>query len=203
MRLTSEDLGVLFAAFGHAGQEIVQGGTGKFHLENVSWSGPPGNFRLEDLTGTLRIQAHRGLLTALDAGTTGRAFSLINIQVLARLLELNFGDLFSQGVRFDRIQGNVRFENGTAITEDLLIESPIAHILIQGRTHLVQEEYDQVITITPKISDSLPLSAIGLVQRLFGKAFFDEAFAYRYAVTGSFGNPLVTRLPSQNASLSR
>jgi uncharacterized protein YhdP len=47
------------------------------------------------------------------------------------------------------------------------------------------------MTVTPKISSSIPLAPIWLVEKLFKRRVFDKAFSYKYMITGPWDDPLV------------
>ena len=70
-----------------------------------------------------------------------------------------------------------------------------------GRTGLVSEDYDKRVTVFPKISSSLALLGLPilnpallpawLAQQVLGRNVFDKAFAYQYTVTGTWNEPVV------------
>ena len=74
------------------------------------------------------------------------------------------------------------------------LDSPTARVDVTGRTGLVDEDYDQTIVVTPKVSSSLPLAPIWLAEKLLNRQAFDTAFAYHYTVTGTWDDPEITRI---------
>ena len=156
-----------------------------------SWPGTPGEFSVERLTGVMHFLSTDGRLSQLDPGVTGHVFGLLTITSLPRRLILDFGDLFKDGFGYDRIDGRFAIENGNAYTDDLYMESDTARFEVVGRTGLVSEHYDQLVTVIPKISSSLPLVPIWLAQKLLDRNVFDKAFAYQYTITGPWDEPTV------------
>ena len=69
------------------------------------------------------------------------------------------------------------------------MESDIARFEVVGRTGLVHRDYDQIVTITPKISSTLPLVPIWLAQKILDRNLFDRAFAYQYTIAGTWDEP--------------
>jgi uncharacterized protein YhdP len=81
-----------------------------------------------------------------------------------------------------------------------------ADIAIKGPIDLVNKTYNQTVTVTPKVSSTLPLAgamaggpvglgvgtAILLVDKIAGKIFDREivnVITYRYGLTGPWDNP--------------
>ena len=139
----------------------------------------------------IHLQSTDGHLTQLERGVPGRVFGLITFTSLPRRLLLDFGDLFSSGIEFDLIKGNFALEDGNAYTEDLVMESDTARIQVVGRTGLMSRDYDKLVTVTPKISSSLPLLPIWVLQKLLDRNVFDKAFSYQYTVSGPWDEPAI------------
>jgi uncharacterized protein YhdP len=74
------------------------------------------------------------------------------------------------------------------------MQTATAQVEIKGRVGLIDEDYDQVMTITPKISASFPLAPIWLAEKLFNRKLIDSAFSYQYLITGSWDEPQVERV---------
>ncbi len=192
VHLSSDDLGRLLASLGHKGGK-TRGGITDVTLA-ASWDGPPSDFDLEHLDGVMHFRAGEGTLTEVGQGTAGRLFALLVLPDLPRRLKGDFSDLFEEGFAYKHIEGTFNIERGHAYTNDLTLDGSLARIDIAGRTGLVDEDYDQLITVTPKLSGSLPLVPIWLVEKAFRKEIFDTLFAYQYTITGSWDEPSVTRI---------
>lgn len=199
--LHSQALSETLAAFGYAGVGIARGET-EAELA-VEWAGALPEFALERLEGTLKLQVGPGQLLDVDPGM-GRMVGLFNVQNLLRRLTLDFSDLMQPGMGFDRIAGKFTFKQGQAYTSDLTIEAPAARIQIEGRTDLKQHNYDQRITVIPRLGGALPVAgvlaggpAVGavvlLAERLLQKGI-EQATQYRYALTGSWDRPVMELL---------
>jgi uncharacterized protein YhdP len=81
--------------------------------------------------------------------------------------------------------------------------------MISGRTGLVTEDYDQIATVIPKVSDSLPLASalfgpvgvgVGAVLFLAGELFetipknIDKILTQQYSIKGSWENPDIEKI---------
>ena len=195
LRLYGVALGPMIESLGFDGNTVSGGET--YITLRGSWPGTPGDFELGRYTGVMHFMSTDGRLTQLEPGVTGHVFGLLTITSLPRRLILDFGDLFKEGLGYDRIEGRFAIENGNAYTDDLFMESDTARFEVVGRTGLATREYDQLVTVIPKVSSSLPLAPIWLAQKLLRHNVFDKAFAYQYTVAGSWDEPDVELVRTQ------
>lgn len=196
VQLSSDDLGKFLASLGHDGG-ATRGGVTDVTL-SASWDGPPSNFDLEAMDGVMHFRAGEGTLTDVRRGTTGRLFGLLVVPDLPRRLKGDFSDLFEDGFVYKQIEGTFNIERGNAYTNDLTLDGSLARIDIAGRTGLADEDYDQLMTVTPKLSESLPLMPIWLVEKAIQRELFNKMFAYQYSITGSWDKPSVTPIVIEN-----
>lgn len=201
LRIHGDDLRRMLETLGFDGSAVA-GGTTDISLRG-SWAGAPTDFAIERLSGVTHFRSSDGRLTQLEQGLTRRVFGLLTITSLPRRLLLDFGDIFREGFGYDRIEGSFAIENGNAHTSDLYVESDIARFDVVGRTGLAHRDYDQIVTVTPKISSTLPLVPIWLAQKIVDHNLFDEAFSYQYTIRGTWDEPdieLVRTRRRENAS---
>ena len=192
LAIHSNDFGNLTQALGYADNGI-RGGVADIALD-TQWDGSPFDFALDRVRGEVRFRATGGRLLEVEPGATGRMFGLLNVTILPRrLLRLDFSDLFQEGVRYERIEGAFRLDAGNAHTEGVRMHTDTARVDLVGRVGLVHEDYDQIMTVTPKLSASLPLVPIWLAEKFLNRKLIDNAFAYRYIITGSWAEPKVER----------
>ena len=187
LRIHGDDLRRMLETLGFDGSAVA-GGTTDITLRG-SWAGAPTDFAIERLTGVTHFLSSDGRLTQLEQGLTKRVFGLLTITSLPRRLLLDFGDVFKEGFGYERIEGSFALENGNAYTSDLYVESDIARFDVVGRTGLVHRDYDQIVTVTPKISSTLPLVPIWLAQKIIDHNLFDKAFSYQYTIGGTWDEP--------------
>ena len=190
----------------------VKDGTTRLEL-NATWNGSPMDFSLAKINGSLDMSIEKGQFLNIDS-TAGRLFGLLSIQTLPRRLSLDFSDLFGKGFAFDRIEGSFTIESGDAYTNNLTMVGPSADIGITGRTGLIEKDYDQIVTVTPQISDSLPLASalfgpigagVGAVLFLAGELFqtipkqIDKLLRYQYTISGSWDDPVVEKYTGEGS----
>ena len=175
---------------------------------DAHWPGTPMDFSLNNLNGTLLMDIGKGRFIEINP-SAGRLFGLLSLQTLPRRLSLDFSDLFGKGLAFDNIEGRFDLENGDAYTNNLAMTGPSVNINISGRTGLVQQDYDQIATVTPKVTDSLPVASalfgpigigVGAIIFLASEIFqslpgkINTLLRKQYTITGAWNDPQVTKI---------
>ena len=187
---------------------------------NANWEGSPTDFSFQKLNGEMQLSIDKGQFLDIEP-KAGRLFGLLSIQTLPRRLSLDFSDLFSEGLSFDEILGDFTIEDGNAYTNNLAMKGPSAEIAVTGRTGLSRKDYDQLVTVTPQVADSLPVASalfgpigigVGAVLFLAGEIFdsipkqIDKLLRYQYTITGSWDDPVIEKLnkkqePNENDTI--
>jgi len=196
IKATGDELGKLLQLFGYGGN--IDKGAANIELQ-AKWQGSPADFSLATMDGDMNLSVTDGQLLDVDQGA-GRIFGLLGIHTLARRLTLNFSDVTDKGLSFDSINGSFTISDGNAHTENLIVDGPTVHIKVVGRTGIVDRDYDQVVSVSPKISESLPATgaliggpagaAVGSVVLLYQKLFKkDGIITNRYKLSGSWDDP--------------
>lgn len=200
IQVETRDLGGTLKEWGYAGS--IAGGVGRIDID-AAWPGRPTQFAFEHLQGSLSMNIEDGSLLEVKPGAA-RLFGLLSLQALPRRLFLDFSDVFASGMSFDELKGEFRLEGGNAFTDGLRLDGPSASIVMAGRVGLVKRDYDQVVTVVPKVGASLPLlgalavtpqvgATLFVVQKLLQKQI-DDISALQYIVTGSWENPDIRRI---------
>lgn len=198
--LTSSDLGRLFEALGYPGEMI---GGGLSMQSNWSWSGAPAAFQLAKTDGDLNFTLVKGRVPKISPGA-GRLLGALDLRSITRYLSLDFSNVFSKGLSFDRMKAKVVVEQGNAYTRDLHIRTPGADLEISGRIGLAARDLDLDIGVTPQLMEELALTggliggpvvgaAVVVLHNLIRKPF-EESTRIKYMVKGGWNNPAVTRL---------
>lgn len=197
---SSEDLGKMLGTLGYAG--LVDGGQTVARL-NGDWAGSPAQFGLPQMVGALTGEVGPGRIVDVNPGA-GRLFGLVNFAAIPRRLTLDFRDFFEKGMAFDSIQAGFRLQDGDAFTDDLAIDSPSAEIRVTGRVGLRARDYDQVMSVRPRVGGALPVvgavtagpvgALAGVIAQGVLKKPLDEMASATYQVQGSWDEPKITLL---------
>ncbi len=200
VKLESENLNALMTQFGYGA--YLKRGTGSLE-GTIVWPGFPYEFSPAILSGAFRVDSKRGQFAKLDPGA-GKLLGLLSLQSLPRRAMFDFRDVFSDGFAYDGIEGNVKIARGILLTEDFQISGPSAFVSLSGEASLPQETQNLTLRVVPEVGEGMALAAtllgtpvLGLSTLLVSKLLknpFGKAVAYEYQVTGSWDNPVVTRL---------
>ncbi len=195
--IDSGDLGALFDGFGVKGQ--LRGGNAKVKTQ-LAWSGSPADFALGNLQGSATFSVHDGQILQVEPGL-GRVVGLFSLAELPKRLMLDFRDFFGKGFAFDHVDGSLAFGNGTARSDNIVIEGSAAKIAIKGSTDLRAQTFDQTIDVYPKSSNLLTVvgavagGPIGAAAGAVASAVLGKPMgaigAKTYRVTGPWGAPKV------------
>ena len=169
----------------------------------VSWRGGPTDFELAQVEADINLTAKDGRLLSVDEGA-GKLLSLFSLNSLQRRLSLDFRDVVKEGFTFDTMKGHFVLMDGDAFTSDFTIEGTSVDIDIAGRTGLLARDYDQLVTVTPQVTSTLPIAgaiaggpvvgaAVFLADKLVGDQF-NRLTRVQYQVTGSWDDPVYKRL---------
>jgi uncharacterized protein (TIGR02099 family) len=175
---------------------------------DLLWEGGPGMSIVNASTGSLDLTIRNGVVSEVQTGT-GRILGLLSITRLPSRLALDFKDMTSTGLTFDKITGTFRVDFGNAWTCNLGLEGPVADLGLVGRTGFVTQDYDQVAAVRPHVSNLAPVAgaflagpAVGittlLVTQIFKKPLSSVGENY-YRISGSFEDPVFT--PVDRATL--
>lgn len=198
--LTSQALGGLLK---NAGITDKLRGAPTEVLFDLNWPGEPQAFSKNHLSGFAKLTSGQGRLLDVEPGI-GRIFGLLSLSTLQRRLQLDFSDLLDKGLSFDKIKGRLVIVDGEAQTKRFYLESPSARLDFQGRVGLAKEDLNQLITVTPNTTESLPLAgviaggpllgaAIFVVQKIAGKTV-NEFVGYQYQVSGPWTDPSIKQI---------
>ena len=182
---------------------------------NVSWAGAPSDFDYPSLTGRFTLHTGAGQFTKLEPGV-GRLLGVLSLQALPRRISLDFRDVFSQGFAFDTIVGDVQIDSGVMHSDNLRLSGPAAGVDITGDVDLAHETQRLDVRVQPSLSTGVSAGAAALfiANPLIGAAVgagtllaqkmlnnpFDQLFSYRYVVSGTFDDPIVTHGAAHAAS---
>lgn len=198
--LSAPDAGRLLRRLGY--EEAMREGRATL-AGRVRWNGSPVDIDYASLSGEMDVLAEKGQFNKLEPGV-GRLLGLLSLQSLPRRLTLDFRDLFSEGLAFDRIEGKLAIQRGVMRTTDSLrIHGPAVQIVIDGETNLQQETQELQVRVRPEVS-MLAIGAATLVNPLAGAAALvantmlqsplNQIFSYRYRISGTWADPQVEKL---------
>lgn len=201
LKLEVKDVGKYLERLGYPGS--MQGGSAKL-LGKLAWAGNPQSIDYPTLAGDLTLNAEKGQFLQIDPGV-GKLLGILSLQALPRRITLDFRDVFSAGFAFDTIAGSATVAKGVLRTQDFLMRGPSAQVAMSGSIDLAEETQQLKVRVVPSVGDTLSVaSLILLAHPVTGVASFlaqrllkdplGQAFAFEYAVTGTWADPKVEKV---------
>ncbi len=167
------------------------------------WPGSPLALTSERIRGTMAVTMDKGRFVALDPkANVLKIFGVLNFGSITRRLQLDFSDLFQEGVAFDRVAALMRFEQGRVHTQEpITIDGPSSSFRMHGWYDLGSNQTDMRLAVTLPVTQNLPLIAVLMGLPQVGGAIFladkllgdrVQRFAsVRYRIHGDLNEPKV------------
>ncbi|MDY7578178.1 YhdP family protein [Herbaspirillum sp. RTI4] len=203
--LDVHNAGKLLDRFGF--DRVVGGGSGK--MDGVAnWNGAPYALDVPSLSGQVQLEMASGQFLKVDSGAA-KLLGVLNLQALPRRLLLDFRDVFSQGFAFDKLAGSASIASGVASTDNLKMTGVAATVLMKGTADIVKETQKVRVVVIPEFNLGTasvvatvfnPVIGVGsMLAQLFFRNPLMRSLTYEYEVSGSWSDPLVTKLDHVDA----
>ena len=160
----------------------------------LNWKASPLELAIPNLQGTMDVKLKSGRILSIEPGF-GRVLGILAVAQWIKRLQLDFSDIYEEGLTFNSIEGHFDFVNGKATTKDLMIDAVPAKITITGDTDLVNQTVDHVIKVVPKSLDAVPIAGtiISRIAAVVGKTLTGKDqegffFGTNYLVKGQWDN---------------
>ena len=202
--LSTGDLSRLLFAAGLE-EEAAAGGAVEVRLD-LAWPGSPFEPSLAAQEGRIEMDAEKGYLPRVRVGPIGRLFALVSLDALPRVLALDLSHVVGKGFAYDRLTARTDLEDGMARIREFTIVGPSAQIEVSGSLDLASRQYDQEISVIPRLTRSgalLPawtaawpfLVANFVLEKAAGdEIILDRLFRLRYRVRGPLDDPEIERI---------
>ena len=172
----------------------------------AQWSDFPSLFEIKNISGKMRIEIGQGEVIDAKPGM-GRVLGLFSLTNLPRRLILDFRDVLGKGLRFQSMKGDFVLTKGEAYTDSFVIDSSSAEIVVTGNTGLANQDYDQMVYVTPRVGRVLPTigaiagGAVGAAAGFFVQGMFHKGLKgvgkIVYRVTGSWDDPNIELIKTE------
>ncbi len=167
---------------------------------SLQWPAPLYDFSYKNLRGTLAMHCQDGRILSVEPGF-GRILGILALNQWVKRLQLDFSDVYKQGLTFDRIDGHFNFAKGHAHTQNLQVNAVPATIKLSGDLDLVNQVMDYEIAVVPKSADAVPIAGtiVGkfsalVAQGLSGNQQEGLFFGSHYQVKGKWSNLVIVPL---------
>lgn len=138
------------------------------------WPGSPAWFAMARYSGSMRPRLRKGQFVEVDGSAQAlRVFGVLNFNSIGRRLRLDFSDLFSKGLSYDRLDGRWLAKEGVFNTsEPITVSGPSTNLELDGRLDMARDEIDAKLLVTLPISNNMPLAALIVGAPAIGGALF-------------------------------
>ncbi|TAK63594.1 DUF3971 domain-containing protein [Methylobacter sp.] len=175
----------------------------------VNWNAAPYQFSLEDLNGQVDVKLKNGRILSIEPGF-GRILGMLALAQWIKRAQLDFSDVYQEGLTFNGIKGHFNLADGIASTHDLVVDAVPAKIAISGDTDLVNQSVDHIVDVTPKSADAVPIAGtiMGKVAALVGRSLTGKDqegffFGSQYLVKGAWGNAEIIPMHKNDGLLQK
>ena len=198
IEIESNDVGKMLSSYGFT--ESIEGGKGRAVVD-WQWNASPFNFDWRLVAGRMQTEVTEGSFVDVEPGA-GRLLGMFSLRALPKRFFLDFSDTFTEGFEFIKFRSQANFSNGHLYTNNTKIMGDSADVFFRGRVGLADRDYDQIMSVIPRISSGVSGwiavaqgAAIGLTayigQKLLG---IDEAAKNQYHISGSWSEPVIKKL---------
>ena len=181
----------------------LRNGSGNIKAQ-LTWPDAPHKINLAQVVGNGSMDINNGSVVEVEPGAA-RLLALFNLSAIARRLSLDFKDVTTKGFAFNKIHGNLNLHSGGDVyTDKIIVDSSAAVIELSGTTNIVEQSYDQKVSVTPSVTESLPAAgalvggpigaAAGFVFDKVAKVVgLNKALTYYYSMTGTWEKPIIKK----------
>ena len=200
------DAGRLLDRFGFA--ETLRHGKGKLSGD-LSWAGLPYSLDIPSLSGQIAMNVEDGQFLKQDPGAA-KLLGVLSLQMLPRMLKLDFHDVFSEGLTFDGITANAMIQRGVVRTDNLKMHGVAATVLMDGSADIANESTNLHVVVIPEFNlgtgplvYGLAVNPViglgGFLAQMFLRAPVMKALTYHMQVTGPWKSPNIVKLDNPAA----
>ncbi|MFD2366320.1 YhdP family protein [Pseudoduganella sp. GCM10020061] len=187
--------------------DTLKRGKGKLSGE-VSWHGLPYKLDTPTLSGSIHLDLGAGQFLKQDPGAA-KLLGVLSLQMLPRMLKLDFRDVFSEGLAFDGITASAVINRGVLKTDNLRMHGVAATVLMDGTADIARETADLHVVVIPEFNLGTgplvyalavnPVVGIGgFLAQLFLRAPVMRALTYEMKVSGPWKEPVITKIANPN-----
>ncbi len=175
----------------------------------INWHASPWQLALPDLRGHMDVKLNKGRILSIEPGF-GRILGILALEQWVKRLQLDFSDIFEEGLSYNSIKGDFNLARGKASTQNLFVDAVPAKISISGETDYVHQTLDHLVKVVPKSSDAVPIAGtiMGKIAEFIGQSITGKNqegffFGKQYTVKGNWDNAEIKPLHQNDGILQK
>ncbi|WP_443083716.1 YhdP family protein [Vibrio sp. VB16] len=168
----------------------------------LSWQGAPWSLQVDTLNGEMNAKLGKGIIS--DVNGAAKLLGMFSLDSIIRKMQLDFTDVFDNGLAFNSITGSGRMEKGIFVTNNIEMDATAGEMTIRGMADLNANRVDAEVEFTPDLTSGIPvLTAFAVAPQTAIVVFaistvispvVDVFTKIRYQVVGSLDSPEVKEL---------
>jgi uncharacterized protein (TIGR02099 family) len=155
-RLSVDDIGPVLQRWRF--EKTLSSKSGSFDAD-MGWSGRPDQAKLKNIDGAAQLDFADGRFLKASGSTAGalKVVGIFNFANFLRRLQLDFSDVFKDGVSFDSMRGGFDMRQGVLTTAaPIEIKSPSSGFRIAGNIDFNTDQTDMELIATLPVARNLP-----------------------------------------------
>lgn len=171
----------------------------------VHWPGAPDQFEFVQAVGDAQLRIDDGRFLKASSSTSGalKVVGIFNFANFLKRLQLDFSDVFKDGVAFDNMQGGLAVQQGVLrTTEPVEINSPSTHFRLTGQLDFNADQTDMELVATLPAATNLPwivalagglpaAAGVYVASKVFENQV-DKIASVTYQISGPVADPSVS-----------
>lgn len=158
---------------------------------------------VSNLNGTLRLKSEDGEFTENNNGI-GYLLSIFNFRTIPDIISLDFKNIFSNKLNYDKINSELVIKNGIIQLNDSHITSKISESKMSGQINLNNSKINIELKIVPKLTNSIIFTAVNIAKGfnpaiLIGSTLIEKIVPmpniiyYTYKINGTIEDPQIEK----------
>ena len=121
----------------------------------LKWDGSPWSMKVSTLSGQVKSKLGKGMVS--DVSGAAKLLGLFSLDSIIRKMQLDFSDVFDNGMAFNSITGSGEIKNGIFLTNDIKMDAVAGEMSIKGLANLNDRTVDAEVNFVPDITSGIPV----------------------------------------------
>ena len=122
---------------------------------DLQWDGAPWSMKVSSLSGNVQSKLGKGVIS--DVSGAAKLLGLFSLDSIIRKMQLDFSDVFDEGMAFNSITGSGEIKNGIFLTNDIKMDAIAGDMSIKGLANLNDHTVDAEVNFVPDITSGIPV----------------------------------------------
>ncbi|WP_434997596.1 YhdP family protein [Vibrio scophthalmi] len=121
----------------------------------LEWNGAPWSMKVSSLSGEVNSKLGKGMIS--DVSGAAKLLGLFSLDSIIRKMQLDFSDVFDDGMAFNSITGSGEIKNGIFLTNNIKMDAIAGEMTIKGLANLNNRTVDAEVNFVPDITSGIPV----------------------------------------------